>query len=622
MRTYDQQSASERRDRRRGPAAPALAPLRTLRSRLAGAGDEQGFLLIEVMVSALMVALIVVGTFNGFDAANQATADQRAHDQASLLAAESQEQLRSEPASALDTLVSHPHTYTKTLNGTVFTIGQEAKTVAASGESTGCSVKEAAANTGANFLVTSTVTWAALETDKATKFKRPGVKDSGIITPPTGSAIEVDVTNGSGTGIPGVTAKASFVPVESGTSNTVEGTTGAAGCVVLSGIQATEATVEIVEKSGFVTPSGALKVPNKVLSIAPNLTTHDEVEYAEAGRIAAHYLYEGKEVTGDTFVAANAGKMKVSPEYEIGGGSTPLCEGAEEQYKFPTGTFATVNQTAACTKYPKGDLFPFVTPWVVYAGDCEANKSAEGEGTGAVTSGTTTAVNVPVAYTEPHVWTGYAKGHEGEETAEALGNVKITNTGCSSAPLPNNSWGFGYTHEQAKTLAKGRLEDPYQPFGSFTLCVASSTLKKAYTVAYTNSKASTPAKPTIYLGQRTSSEQTTELEQIKTKENTIKSEETSAESARKTRETSEETERKTWKSEEESSKGKKPTKAERESKEKEQTKKRETKEKEEEGPRNERQSKLKTLETERKALEKRQTEEKETGVTVEGKSSC
>src|SRR5579884_1963535 len=82
-----------------------------LRARLRG--DESGFLLIEVMMSALLVALIVTATFNGFDVASRVTIDQRRHSEAELLASESQEQLRSDPATALDVLETSPHSYTR-----------------------------------------------------------------------------------------------------------------------------------------------------------------------------------------------------------------------------------------------------------------------------------------------------------------------------------------------------------------------------------------------------------------------------------------------------------------------------------------------------------------------------
>ena len=100
-----------------------------LRARLGETRGEDGFLLVEVMVSAMLVAMIVVATFNGLDVATRLSADQRRHDQAAILAAQSQEQLRSEPASALNALVGTPHSFTKEVGKTKYTITQEAKNI-------------------------------------------------------------------------------------------------------------------------------------------------------------------------------------------------------------------------------------------------------------------------------------------------------------------------------------------------------------------------------------------------------------------------------------------------------------------------------------------------------------
>src|SRR5271165_6538171 len=110
-----------------GPSTPStIRPGACRRPPLPGRGSQHsfgsqdGFLLIEVMISALLVALVVVATFNGFDLVNRTDANQRDRSEAYLLAAESQEQLRSEPASALETLAekgSSGHAYTSKVNG-------------------------------------------------------------------------------------------------------------------------------------------------------------------------------------------------------------------------------------------------------------------------------------------------------------------------------------------------------------------------------------------------------------------------------------------------------------------------------------------------------------------------
>jgi hypothetical protein len=525
----------------------------------------------------------VVATFNGFAEANKTATDSRTREQAALLAAQSQEQLRTEPATALDALETAAHKYTVTLNTNVYTISQEAKPLSAGGSTTGCSATEATSVTGANFLITSYVTWPTQE-----RSKRPGVKQSGVITPPTGSDVEVDVTNGVGGGVEGVTARATFVPVESGSYNTVEGTTGAGGCVVLTGLQTTQATIEILEKPGFVTISGALKPTPKVLTIAPSITTHYTVQYAEAGRIAATYTYkgttsfDGKTVEGDTFVAANA-KMNAPPDYEIGSTFFNSCEGSEELSKAATGKYGATAETPACSKYPKGNLFPFSTKWLVYAGDCELNLSSEGETSALVTSGATTTAKVPLDFTDLVLY----NGTYGKTTAltEAVGPVRVMNNACASAPTPNNSWGFTYAHEQASTIAKettageGRLKNPFLPFGSnFSLCLIDTKLTskgvkgKAFSVPFSNVKLSEVAKPTIYLGQKTEAEQEaaeepseakivtltpkvttleTKVTTLETKITTLETAQTNENNAKTSREATEATERSAWKTKKE-----------------------------------------------------------------------
>lgn len=481
-------------------------------------GSEEGFLMVEVLISTLLVALIVFATFNGFDVANRLSADQRRHDLAAVLAAQSQEQLRSDPATALDALTQTSRSFTRSVNSTTFTITQQAWHVGSSGQTTGCKASETGAQTGANFEVTSSVTWALL-----VAANRPAVKQSSIISPPTGSAIEVDVTNGSGTGIPGVTALARFIPVASGTYSTVEGTTGTAGCVVLSGLQATSATVEIGEKPNYVTATGALKWPTREVQIAPNITTHYPVTYAEGGRITAKYSYkgasewEGKTVVGDTFVVFNT-SMSLAPEFEVGSTAFEYEKGGEEHYKALTSTYSATASTAAGSKYLTGDLFPFASPakWQAYAGDCTKNSLATvtasteklSNEAGLVEAGKTTVVSVPLSYVALSLWTGATSGSKGALAKEHLGPVKVTNSECASSATPNNATALVVAHEQKETSLEGHLEDPFQPFGAFELCVYDKALKRTYTTKYTNNTTAGSA-PQIYLGELTATERAT-----------------------------------------------------------------------------------------------------------------
>ncbi len=495
-----------------GRRAAIRGALSAARTRLNAARGQDGFLLVEVMMSALLVALIVTATFNGLDVATKVSSDQRHRGEAELLAAESEEQLRSEPATALDELAGRPHSYSVTINGFTYKILQEATTIAASGNKTGCSVTEASASSAANFRTVTTVTWYAQE-----QAKRPAVKQVAIVSPPTGSGVEVDVVNGANAGVSGVVARAKFIPNESGSTTSVEGVTGSAGCVVLSGIQSTEATVEILEKTGFVTPNGNLVPKPVTLTIAPNITVHQQFKYAEAGRIQAKFTYkgesswEGKTVTSDTFVAGNS-LMGTKPEYEVGSTNITATASGEEPFEAKTSTYAASALTAAFPKYPRGDLFPFASAWSVWAGDCSANKEAVAEPGATVSSGAVSVVNVPVAVTKLSIFKGTGPSKPEGAVEESLKpskantpEVQITNTGCASAEPPNNSTALNYVHTQEETLPAstkgGQLKNPFQPTGTFSLCMVNSSKKQTYTISYTNTIAK-PGEPKIYLGQR------------------------------------------------------------------------------------------------------------------------
>jgi Tfp pilus assembly protein PilV len=486
----------------------------SLAARLA---NDEGFLLVEVLVSVLLVALIVVATLNGFDAATRVSADQRHHSEATLLAAQSQEQLRSDPASALDGLESSPHTFTKTIDGTTYTVLQEAKPINSAGQAATCKFSETTAQNGAYIQVSSNVTWPQLNLTK-----RPAVKQASLIAPPTGSDLEVDVSNGAAVpaGVSGVTATASFIPVEAETPATIEGTTGTAGCVVLTGIPSTNATVAIAEKGGFVTPNGTLKVPTKELAIAPNITTHYPVTYNEAGKISVEYTYKGENpylgtipVYSDTFVAYNV-KIPAEPKFEVGSPAFEYKEvSGEEQYKARTTTLSKEAATPAGTRYAAGDLFPFSEKWQVYAGDCPANSILSAtESTekltnpvGVVEAGKTTVVKVPLSYVELKAWTGTAAKPESAESQ--LDAVKITNTECASARTPNNAFGTTLTHEQ-KLNGTGHLSYPFQPFGKAEICVFSASTKRTYTTSYTNSTVA-GSSLALYLGELPKAERET-----------------------------------------------------------------------------------------------------------------
>lgn len=523
MRTFMEKTSVGRRLRAGLPAA-----------RRAPAHGEGGFLLIEVIVSSLLVALIVIGTFTGFDVANRVGTAERQHDEAAVLAAASQEQLRSDPASVLAALQSAPHSYQQTVQGTVYTITQSAELRPSGGGSGTCTPANSSRQSGNAYRITSTVKWNTQE-----KTNRPGVTASSLITPPIGSSLEVDVLSAPGatTGVAGVTVNIKYTPEGSTGTTTQSQTTGNEGCVVFGAIPSNEAEVEIAETPGYVTVAGEPKIyPNKNETIAPNYTTHYTVVYNKAGAIQASFKYKGSStanhennagngevaqtVTGDTFVARNTA-MELEPNFELG--STSYGVATAIPYEILTSSYKP-------TATSKTNLFPFTEEeqgyWGVYAGDCTAN-NPETVTSGAVKAqekvivnpGLTTTVNVPMSYTTLNLY----NAKEGEVSKAAKPYtlletthewpVQIDNLACKGTK-PDDEKEVSYKHTQMTSTGSalgGHLSDPFQPFGKeFTLCLADSETNRTYKVAYEN-LAEIGGNVSIYLKQKPTSELASEV---------------------------------------------------------------------------------------------------------------
>ncbi len=516
---------------------------RSLVARVAPLRAETGDTLIEVVISAFLVGLVVVGMLTGFGAIGRASSEEREHNQAIALADQSQEQLRSDPASTLEAIGTAGHSYTQILGGVSYTILQKAELLPESGSNAACNVTETKRQSGNAFGISSSVTW-----HQQTSEKRNEVVSSGVITPPVGSALEIDVDNAPvpTAGVSGVPAIVTYTPSTGGASVTLEQTTGSQGCVVFGGIPATEATIEIPEVTGYVTRSGSSKFPSQEVSVeeiklAPNYTTHHAVLYNKAGWITAHFSYNGytgkykhednkedggsveEEITGDTFVAFNS-NMGSKTNFELG--STETTYSAHVYTAKPS----TYKPTATSPTF----LFPFPEseekPWNVYAGDCPENNPEKISGNPTtptrvyVGPGEGKEAAAPTSYTKLNLY--YKKESEVAKELHSYNAletkkvypVTITNAKCAGVILPSNESAVTDTHTQHTTIGEsngGHLEDPFQPFGEeFKLCLVNTytTPNRTYTVTYAN-KALTNGPISIYLPQQLTAEVIKEREE-------------------------------------------------------------------------------------------------------------
>src|ERR1700710_1147826 len=128
-----------------GPAQTHPSAARRMLTTLAAEGSsDSGIALIEVMVSAGLAAIIAVGTLTGFDSAQRATAEERARNQATLLAGQDEERLRG--LGVLQLTRYSPVTKPFEANGTTFEVKSTAQYISAAKETLSCETSPATAD--------------------------------------------------------------------------------------------------------------------------------------------------------------------------------------------------------------------------------------------------------------------------------------------------------------------------------------------------------------------------------------------------------------------------------------------------------------------------------------------
>jgi Tfp pilus assembly protein PilV len=437
--------------------------------RLAGSA---GFALIEVLISSVMLALIVIATFTGFDEANQTTADERARSQADVVAQQDEDRLRSFQINQLSGL---NETRTLTYNGTVYTIQSTGEFVSDTTGGTSCSTEAAEAS---YVRTTSKVTWPGAGV-------RDPVAETGLITPPAGGQILVQVFNAKGAPITGVTTTVT------GPSNATA-LTGPQGCVVIAGLNEGTAYTVAVHKTGYVTKEGIAE-PSQGATVIAGTTEKKPFELDQAGALAVSFETSGSaEAKYDSFLAQNS--LLPAPSFK---------------------TFGTVG-TYETTVSSGMELFPFGEPksgeheatgqYQVYAGTCEADSPAAFGGE-TVKANVLAAETVPVKVVVPpinlKVMSGTSTGSPGSAVTTGFsGTFKDMGTNCNGVEHPFSVSKTANTNELHQAMS----------YGTFSLCLVSneqvsSRYRKVHNITIVNEHA-TGTSLTVYLtGSGTHEEQ-------------------------------------------------------------------------------------------------------------------
>jgi Tfp pilus assembly protein PilV len=403
------------------------------RSLAAEAGDT----LLEVLVSALLLGLIVVGTFSGLNSANRATSIDRSRSQADALAEHAEEQLRSEPIKRLVELTeSHPLEEHVEENHAKYTIVSTAQYISDATSTSSCTSSSAKAD---YIQTTSKVSTPLIGAGKS-------VEENGIISPPAGSALIVQVGE-SGTPLQGAKVLATG-PSPASTPYELE--TSANGCAILA-VPPGEYNI-YVSKTSYVDPNGYENThedssTTRSVYIPAENTSKVGYNLGLASTLQVKFI-EGSAATpteGDSFVAFNTGMTKPRP--------FPI--------PFTPGSYGTTVPSTPT-------IFPFKTKYAIYAGTCEADlPSANGVPLVAaeeqeVAPGSTKPVTVRLGPVNIRVMSGYSSAFQGEEIGGATGYTN--DTGC----------GVKRTFTTNSTAPIGAMPHPGLPFGKYMMCVGAT----------------------------------------------------------------------------------------------------------------------------------------------------
>ncbi len=414
---------------------------------------QAGFALLEVLISAVILALIVIATFTGFDVTQRATADERAHAQADVLAQQDEDRLRSLQINQISGL---NETRTVIYNGTHYSVTSTGEFLADSTESPSC-VKEA--GSASYVRTTSTVTWPALKS-------RPPVVETGLITPPIGGELLVQVFDGNGTGVPGMTVQATGPAPSAGVVSAV---TGANGCVVFSSLKEGEYSVNTFQ-TGYVDKDGNSEPPlsKRTASVTTGSTTKKQFEFAQAGALKINFVENnGTAVEGDQFLIYNNNM------------SIPWFRG-----------FGTLGTYAHTITTPT-TIFPFGSSYAVYAGSCTADAPSPIPGTqnSTLAPGATNTVNVLLPPINVEVLSGTSSAERGVAVTNATGTLKDTGASCN-------------TTRTISSTPLGKLPHPNMPFGNYSLCLTAriGVKNRKFTTSLANTAVTGVPLTTIYLG--------------------------------------------------------------------------------------------------------------------------
>ncbi len=300
---------------------------------------QEGFILIEVLVSALILAIVAGAVLSLIAATTRSAATERTHSVAYGLAQEDQARLRTMRIASLIRIPTTPQS--KTIDGTRYEVVSKGQYISNSTGTTSCNGGNAADD---YVQITSTVSSPALRNPVTmTSSVSPS---SGSLDPSHGN-LAFGITNGAGLPLSNVSISGT------GPSN-INGRTDANGCANFADIPAGNYQIT-TSAGGMINPKG-------------ERTTTKEIGVPAAGTQPVSMMYDNPSSIPVQFKYRVPGSP--TEQYELTKADTIMVANAE------SGALAKGYGTAGGTRVSTitaPELFPYKTKYTVYAGSCESN---------------------------------------------------------------------------------------------------------------------------------------------------------------------------------------------------------------------------------------------------------
>jgi hypothetical protein len=401
------------------------SPVRSVRRRARALAtrvrqDESGMALMEVVASAALLAVVAVGTLSAFDVAGSASGRSKARASAASIAQDDQERMRGLEVRTL--LARGGETRTVKAGPATFTVKSTAETVTDSADE-GCTTGSG----GIDYLkITSSVTWPGMRTDavvaESLMAPRPGSfgADEGGFT--------VQIVDRLGDPVQGI-------PVGLQGATSYNDTTDENGCAFFTYIPSGDYRVTF-SQAGSVTPAGVTAV-NDPVTVPEGAIGNKVVSYDAAAQLTVNFRTRSS--TGTESATVGTDVVAAHPTIPAPGGlifSSPT----------PVASISTPAQ-----------LFPFSSPYSVYAGSCvEAEPDRFGQDNPTVLLGRGASGTVSVLQPSLRVRVRY-------------GSTPALVSGATVRFFHNTCGGKVY-NAASLTDSNGAVPDQPLPFGNYDVC--------------------------------------------------------------------------------------------------------------------------------------------------------